>query len=242
MKNVNSDECENESDISIKRKKMIEEVMKSNHIQNKALLFRFLYDGTLDSYIDTLDDVIVDTLIDSFVKKRYFTSEEQFLSIVDNFISYFMNIISNNIVLMERVFSVCIRSSYADIFFSKKYFFDNDNLDYYYHYFGLIVISNFYNNLLFLKEDLQHEFGSLPFDVEEFNIEKEEDVRKIVKIVHDICFINLDSDYMLLSMFNKADSSNKTLFLNHYDILISNYTKKYNFIIEYDKMRNNIEN
>lgn len=201
-------------------------VISSKDILNKSFIIRFLLEDTLDSYIEKLDDDIVLIEIDSFVKKGYLTSEEQFISILDNFITYFLDIVSD-VNFGENIFKVCINTKVWDIFLDKKYFYDNDNMEY------------FYYNLNLLKDDLIYELDSLALDMNRFDVKRKGDVKKVATLLNDICFVNKSRSYMLFSLFNKMDHS-RELALNHFEILFSNYFKNIKFLMEYHNLIANI--
>lgn len=205
---------------------MLKMVISSKDILNKSFIIRFLLEDTLDSYIEKLDDDIVLIEIDSFVKKGYLTSEEQFISILDNFITYFLDIVSD-VNFGENIFKVCINTKVWDIFLDKKYFYDNDNMEYFYYHFNL------------LKDDLIYELDSLALDINRFDVKRKGDVKKVATLLNDICFVNKSRSYMLFSLFNKMDHSRK-LALNHFEILFSNYFKNIKFLMEYHNLIANI--
>ena len=217
---------------------MLKMVISSKDILNKSFIIRFLLEDTLDSYIEKLDDDIVLIEIDSFVKKGYLTSEEQFISILDNFITYFLDIVSD-VNFGENIFKVCINTKVWDIFLDKKYFYDNDNMEYFYYHFNLVIIDSFYYNLNLFKDDLIYELDSLALDMNRFDVKRKGDVKKVATLLSDICFVNKSRSYMLFSLFNKMDHS-RELALNHFEILFSNYFKNIKFLMEYHNLIANI--
>lgn len=174
------------------------------------------------------------------LKKGYLTSEEQFISILDNFITYFLDIVSD-VNFGENIFKVCINTKVWDIFLDKKYFYDNDNdnMEYFYYHFNLVIIDSFYYNLNLLKDDLIYELDSLALDINRFDVKRKGDVKKVATLLNDICFVNKSRSYMLFSLFNKMDHS-RELALNHFEILFSNYFKNIKFLMEYHNLIANI--
>lgn len=236
---IDLEDKKTDNEYQLKKKKILRIVLNSEYIQNKQLIFTFLLENTLDNYINNLDNNKVKININTVVKKGYLTSEEQFLSILDSFITYLLSII-NNIKLLEKIFDMCVNNEHGKILLSKKYIFDNDNINYFYNKFNLMIINNFYNNIFALKRELMYELDTIDIKVEKYNINNPQNIKKIAQLLGDICFINRDREYMLLSMFNSIDTISKELFINHFEILLSNYLKNINFIIEYHKLRENI--
>lgn len=236
---IDLEDKKTDNEYQLKKKKILRIVLNSEYIQNKNLIFTFLLGDTLDNYIKSLDDNKVNIKINTVIKKGYFTSEEQFLSILDSFITYLSNIL-NNITLLEKIFSMCINNEHGKVLLSKKYIFDNDNINYFYNKFNLMIINNFYNNLLILKNELTYELDTIDIDLNKFNINNSKDVKKITRILVDICFINTDREYMLLSLFNSINKINNKILLDHFEILISNYIKNIKFLVEYHKLKESI--
>lgn len=236
---IDLEDKKTDDEYQLKKKKILRIVLNSEYIQNKNLIFTFLLGDTLDNYIKSLDDNKVNIKINTVIKKGYFTSEEQFLSILDSFITYLSNIL-NNITLLEKIFSMCINNEHGKVLLSKKYIFDNDNINYFYNKFNLMIINNFYNNLLILKNELTYELDTIDIDLNKFNINNSKDVKKITRILGDICFVNTDREYMLLSLFNSINKINNKILLDHFEILISNYIKNIKFLVEYHKLKESI--
>lgn len=236
---IDLEDKKTDNEYQLKKKKILRIVLNSKYIQNKNLIFTFLLGDTLDNYINSLDDNKVNIKINTVIKKGYFTSEEQFLSILDSFITYLSNIL-NNITLLEKIFSMCVNNEHGKVLLSKKYIFDNDNINYFYNKFNLMIINNFYNNLLILKNELTYELDIIDIDLNKFNINNSKDVKKITRILGDICFINTDREYMLLSLFNSINKINNKILLDHFEILISNYIKNIKFLVEYHKLKESI--
>lgn len=236
---IDLEDKKTDNEYQLKKKKILRIVLNSEYIQNKNLIFTFLLGDTLDNYIKSLDDNKVNIKINTVIKKGYFTSEEQFLSILDSFITYLSNIL-NNITLLEKIFSMCINNEHGKVLLSKKYIFDNDNINYFYNKFNLMIINNFYNNLLILKNELTYELDTIDIDLNKFNINNSKDVKKVTRILGDICFVNTDREYMLLSLFNSINKINNKILLDHFEILISNYIKNIKFLVEYHKLKESI--
>lgn len=236
---IDLEDKKTDNEYQLKKKKILRIVLNSEYIQNKNLIFTFLLGDTLDNYINSLDDNKVYIKINTVIKKGYFTSEEQFLSILDSFITYLSNIL-NNITLLEKIFSMCVNNEHGKVLLSKKYIFDNDNINYFYNKFNLMIINNFYNNLLILKNELTYELDTIDIDLNKFNINNSKDVKKITRLLGDICFVNTDREYMLLSLFNSINKINNKILLDHFEILISNYIKNIKFLVEYHKLKESI--
>ena len=93
---------------------------------------------------------------------------------------------------------------------------------------------------IILKNELTYELDIIDIDLNKFNINNSKDVKKITRILGDICFINTDREYMLLSLFNSINKINNKILLDHFEILISNYIKNIKFLVEYHKLKESI--
>lgn len=116
---IDLEDKKTDNEYQLKKKKILRIVLNSEYIQNKNLIFTFLLGDTLDNYINSLDDNKVNIKINTVIKKGYFTSEEQFLSILDSFITYLSNIL-NNITLLEKIFSMCINNDMVKYYYLKN--------------------------------------------------------------------------------------------------------------------------
>ena len=93
---------------------------------------------------------------------------------------------------------------------------------------------------IILKNELTYELDTIDIDLNKFNINNSKDVKKITRILGDICFVNTDREYMLLSLFNNINKINNKILLDHFEILISNYIKNIKFLVEYHKLKESI--
>ena len=64
---------------------------------------------------------------------------------------------------------------------------------------------------IILKNELTYELDTIDIDLNKFNINNSKDVKKITRILGDICFVNTDREYMLLSLFNSINKINNKI-------------------------------
>lgn len=186
------------------RKKKIIKLLNIDFNDVNILIYMLIKKNNLDNLISKLDDVNTPTNCTSIVKKGYLTSEEQFLSILYNFIHHintdfwFMN--NYRISFIKTILS---NDEAENLLLTKKYFHDNNNIPYYKYHFHKTTILNFYNIIIkipqtkiikcFLKK---HNID----DINKININNAEDVEKIYKILKLICICNNDR-FALLYLF-----------------------------------------
>lgn len=223
----------------IERKKEVEEIVeKSNNLMNKLIILDLLKKNNLNEYITKITDKKIYIKGPTIIKKGYLTEYEQFIYILDNFITYFMNII-NNIELIYKVIPLLI--SNKKVFLSKKNYYDNDNIKYYNTEFNKIIISNFYKNLILYKNDLEDYLINLEIDLEKIDITKPDNIKMLLSLLEELHFTNRHR-YGVIALFEESNSTNHNIFLTYYELIFSAYHKNIKFIKEYRKFKeiNNI--
>lgn len=222
-------------DIDKKKKRITEVVLNSRTLINKFLILDLLYNNHLDGYIYDLNEDKIYITVPTIIKKKYLTGYEQFLCILDNFIIYFLNIF-NNVELSYTVLPLCIKNDKNNVLLTKKYFYDNSYIKYFNTEFNTMIISNFYNNCLILREYLVDFFKMVDIDIENINIDNRDDMEKIIRLLEEVCFVNRNR-YGIMALFEKINDANYKMFLMQYELLFSIYKKNIKFIREYHKFR-----
>ncbi len=222
-------------DIDKKKKRITEVVLNSRTLINKFLILDLLYNNHLDGYIYDLNEDKIYITVPTIIKKKYLTGYEQFLCILDNFIIYFLNIF-NNVELSYTVLPLCIKNDKNNVLLTKKYFYDNSYIKYFNTEFNTMIVSNFYNNCLILREYLVDFFKMVDIDIENINIDNRDDMEKIIRLLEEVCFVNRNR-YGIMALFEKINDANYKMFLMQYELLFSIYKKNIKFIREYHKFR-----
>lgn len=135
------------------RKNIFKTLLEEKSYINDTIILKLLKRDSLDKLIMKLDNKDTICGCKAIVKKGYFTAEEQFLDILDHFIShlnttFFMLENSYTFILLEQL----LKSKYCKVFFLKKYWGDNNNITLYKNEFDKIIIESFINNLNYLTE------------------------------------------------------------------------------------------
>ena len=204
-------------------------------IIHKFLILELIENGFLNDHIKKIKDNKIKVLKSSLNTKGYLTGYEQFIIILDNFITYYNNYISSP-ELEKNIISNCLDNS--SILLSDKYFYDNENIEFYKHSFNSTIIYNFYNNLLKLKDELKEELNSINLDMSKIDINNAEDVNYLINILEEIIFVN-KNDYKTLSLFTKLEKDNYEKYIFWYKILLSKFIDNKNFVEEYRKYKKN---
>lgn len=121
-------------------------VKKSNNLMNKLLILDLLNNDKLNNYIIELTHKKIYIKGPTIIKDGYLTEYEQFVYVLDNFISHFINIF-NNIDLVYKVIPTVISDNKEKVLLSKRNYYDSSNIKYYNNEFNKIIISIFYNNI-----------------------------------------------------------------------------------------------
>lgn len=204
-------------------------------IVHKFLILELIEDGSLNDYIKKIKDNKIKVIKSPLNPKGYLTEYEQFIIILDNFIAYFNNHI-NSPELEKNIFSNCLDNN--SILLSDKYFYDNENIEFYKYNFNYAIICTFYNNLLKLQSDLKEELNSINLNINKIDINNSEDINYLINILEEIIFVN-KNDYKILSLFTKIEKDNYEKYIFWYKILLSKHIDNKEFIKEYREFKKN---
>ena len=222
-------------DLSIKKEELIRTIKENKiNITNKFLVRELIYDGSLDSIINKISQSGITVFKSPLNKEGHLTGYEQFISLLDNFITYVLNHV-NSPSLIKDIIVNCIKNN-EDIFLSKKYFYDVSNTEQFLFEFNVMIVKNFYNNLLKMSDDLVEELDIININITKINIDNREDVLYLVNIIDELVFINRNN-YKILGLFIKINKEKYNLYVDYYKMLIDKYKKNKNFIIEYRKFK-----
>ncbi len=225
--------------IKLKKRKIYKKIGASQLILHKGIIFQIISDGALDEQIYLLDNIKVE-INSSLVKKRQLTAEEQFICIIDSFISYFTEIfpMSSSVV---TIVSQCVKSDENNTFLSKKYYGDYQFIDYFLRNYNLMIVNNFYYNYLNLSKDLEEEFKKVDMDVEKVDLKNDDSVYNLILLLEEICFIN-KNNFAILSLFSKITDDKYLLYKKQWEILLSNYLNNEEMLCAYRKFRKKMIN
>ena len=233
------------NDISI-RKQNVKNVLLTSNLQNIGNIWQLFNDNYLDKFINKLNDKTV--IIDSYLNKNYLTSEEQFLQMLDNYITFFNNKFTF-VILREIILKLIFINNNNEFLLCKRYIGDNNQINYFNQNYILFTIETFYKNCQKLYNFLEKELNSIDININKINIENNDDAKKIFDILIKLCIINKDN-YDVIYLFKDIDNMNIHNYKNKitnsiYDIyvvqwknLIKNYHQNINFLNEYQKFIN----
>lgn len=221
--------------VILKQKKIINVARKLNNLEHRIMTIEIINDGSLDNFIELLNHEKVKINSTSLIKKGYITSEEQFLRIIDNFITYFLNIFPT-LDRLKVIISLCINSDNNMTLLSKDYLYDNTYIDYYIYNYNLMIINNFYYNAIKFQDELKDKFKQIKLEPKKINLKNRDDINSLINLLEELCFIN-KNHYALLSLFTKVNDDNYNLYLREWEIIFSNFLDNIDFVHEYQKFK-----
>lgn len=130
------------------KKDNLKKICMENDYGFGGLIYKLINDNSLDNTIKYLDDKTVPR-----VRLDDLTGEEQFIEILENFISYFIkefSILGNHLPLC---LNNCVDEKKIKFLLSKKYWGNNENGDYYIYEIKKLIIENFYQKVKLLYND-----------------------------------------------------------------------------------------
>lgn len=146
-----------------KTEQLKDEIFNSNQtLQYHYLILKLLNKGNINDLVNKITDTKVKINITSLTKKDYLSGNEQFLSLLSNFIYtfkegfYFLN--NNFDCIVELLLQ---NPKYNKYILCKKYIGDNQHLPYFSYNIKRLIVYGFYNNIkkLSKKSDLIKKFA-----------------------------------------------------------------------------------
>ena len=224
------------------RKQNVKNVLLTSNLQNIGNIWQLFNDNYLDKFINKLNDetVIINSYLDK--NKNYLTSEEQFLQILDNYITFFNNKFTF-VILREIILKLIFINNNNEFLLCKKYIGDNNQINYFKQNYILFTIETFYKDCQKLYNFLEKDLNSIDINIDKININNNDDAKKILDILINLCIINKNS-YDIIYLFKDIDNNHKMtnsiydIYVVQWKNLIKNYHQNINFLNEYQKFIN----
>lgn len=213
------------------RKKTLKNVIKKNYSECSTLAYLLIHTGKLDNVIKKLNNKIAITDTNCIIKKGFLTSEEQFVSVLEHIIyrmnTYFWFLTTKNTII-ELILNY---EETEKLLLSKKYVGNNSYISFYDFYTKRSCVSSFYK-LLKSNElnstTISKFLTSHKIDINTIDIDNEQDIEKLFKILRLICICNYNS-YQLFYLFNdKIEAKNKIMYQYQLETLIERTIKRQN--------------
>ena len=100
--------------LTMKKKELLKVILNSKSIMNKSIILELVYNNYLDNYICKITTKEIHIKCPTLIKSNSMTGNEQFIRILDNFITYSLNIF-NNTELINNIISLCISNDNCQI-------------------------------------------------------------------------------------------------------------------------------
>lgn len=212
-------------------------IMKTYILNNKNInlsVYRLLETNVLDKYINNLNK---DFVYNNVKKNTKYTSEEQFVFLIDRIINFFNDNIpylSNNIEIIMELILKSDNKILDEFLNCKIYLHNNDYIDYFVETIYKIICFNFIENSqycmnireLLINKKLYKE------NIEEYNLQE---IKKVMNLLSEICYINKSSKFNLIYLFSNINDKLKSI-----DLKKSSFNKNSSKIIDYMNMQYSI--
>lgn len=219
-----------------------------NYDYSSYLIERLIKEKRLNYLIEKIDNIKVKLHNSNIEKRDYFTSEEQFISILDKFIHYFKgNFIMPDVISDYSIRNILtINNPNLDFLFSKVYVYDNDYIEYFKNQFNRAIVYSFIFNL----NKFKHCSTTIENFIEKYNLNtnnmSNKDIEKNAIILKKLVLSNYKEMNLTLLFLNyqfyfddrKRNSWQKEnisfqFFITIYEMFIEIYYKKEKAIDEF---------
>lgn len=211
--------------LTMKKSKVMKR-LKTIKINNDLLIIKLINNGILDQSIKKLNNKKI--LLDNspVLSEDYLDSYNHYIHSLDNFIDYFYDCFNHDVESGYDILSVCLKNN-DNIFLDKKYVYNNDNTNYYKKEYNKILVNSFYYNINYLYDELKEDMERLPIKVKKIDMNNTKDIDILLDILIDVYLCNRDK-HIVLSLFNKVDSSTYKYYLNSFEFMFYTYFKRLN--------------
>ncbi len=207
---------------------------------NGGRIYQLINSNVLDKVIDLITDERTPTIVTSIVKKGYLTGNEQFIDMISNFIYYFDSKFPT-VCHKELVLEFILEGQIPEFLLCKKYWGDNNNMQYFIDSMNRTIVHNFYETLLFIDDKIM--FKEFIKDLRDINLENKKDLESILHLTEVLLWTNIDkfstlylfqNFHLKFNRFKKKhrDKNHSEIYYHiikevrmHYKILIDSYHK-----------------
>ena len=223
-----------------KLEELKQELFYNTNIRYHYLIIKLLNSGKITKLINKITDTKTKINVDSLQKKSYLTGNEQFLSLLSNFIYnfkedfYFLN--DNFNCIME---SLLQSEKYTKFLLCKKYSGNNEYLKYFSFNNKRLIVYGFYNNIkkLSKKSKIINKFineHKIHFRKNLVNSEQGVELLYECLLQITVCNIKNTNNTLLFEDINTYIKKTSNIYSNKERKLIYNY-----YIKEWEEMINN---
>ncbi len=230
------------------KKQKIKKIIFKNNVRNSAIIYKLYINNELKPLLNRIKPGNVKVKYNRVIKKLYITAEEQFITTLDCFITYFQNHFSFiRSADIELILPLLFKSKYCDIFFCKYNKNEDKFIGYYINHFKKIITDHFANNLMLLSTFMQIKLDLTDdFNIKKIDFDNQDIVDKLFEFLIDLVYCNNDI-YDIYCLFESIYNYERRLLskkrnildvdeacLKYYSIKwesnLDNYYKKIDFI------------
>ena len=164
---------------------------------NGGRIYQLINKNILDKAIDLITDKKTPTIVTSLVKKGYLTGNEQFIDMLNNFIYYFDSkfpTICHKDLMLEFI----LENQTPEFLLCKKYWGDNDNMQYFINSMDKAIVNTFYETILFIDDKVL--FRPFIKNLQNLDLDNKNDLESIMKFLKKLLWTNIN-DFSTLYLF-----------------------------------------
>ena len=214
-------------ELTEKKKEIME--LSLNTRSNGVFIYKLLDSGCLDNALSMLTNENIVKTNAVLSVKEYFNANEQFIDLLSEFIHFFEKnfaALCNKEVYIELI----LKDKAPEFLLSKKYWGNNNYIDYYKYNMKKIIVENTLKIIRFISDN--KEFKKL--NIYNLDINNENDVDRLFEFIKNVVWCNYD-EYSLLYVFLIENEENitsdiKDFYDNNWKKLMSNYNKKIRYV------------
>ena len=234
-----------------KREELKELVLKMN-VSNTGIIYQILNSKSIDLMIKKITDEKTNIEGKSLMKKKYLTGDEQFIVLLNHFVSFF-DYHFPTINYKDLHIEYLMEYYFPDFLFCKKCCEDNDNLDYFQYEMKKAVVYNFHENIQYLYSEKNKKFWDRVKITKDMDINDKDNVDILFDFLKKIALANIN-EFSTVYLFDnyksylkkidpkgkdktvdnilKAISTTQNFYVEQYSSLLNNFIKKEEYIAE----------
>ena len=234
-----------------KREELKELVLKMN-VSNTGIIYQILNSKSIDLMIKKITDEKTNIEGKSLMKKKYLTGDEQFIVLLNHFVSFF-DYHFPTINYKDLHIEYLMEYYFPDFLFCKKCCEDSDNLDYFQYEMKKAVVYNFHENIQYLYSEKNKKFWDRVKITKDMDINDKDNVDILFDFLKKIALANIN-EFSTVYLFDnyksylkkidpkgkdktvdnilKAISTTQNFYVEQYSSLLNNFIKKEEYIAE----------
>lgn len=206
-----------------------------------AMIYDLINKGDLDHIITKITDVKTKCFKNEFCEKGYFNGNEQFYSVLEQYIFIFQRYFAC-ISYKQLYISMVLKNKTPKFLLCKNYWGNNDFIEYYQYNIKKNLVENFYYNIMYLFNYPQFSCFFKEIGIKKnFSLRNGSHVDIIFEFMHSLVWCNY-CEYGLFAIFENLES-----LLNYQDDYEDKQNERKNatirnFMIQWERLIDNYNN